>query len=158
MRAVAVLAGAVVAGAGAWFLWGGQAESFGQPKTVNIEAGRALYQENCAACHGADLEGQVEDWRSPGEDGLLPAPPHDETGHTWHHGDMLLFNYTRLGGKETLARQGLEFQSGMPGFGDSLSDQEIWDIIDYIKSTWPRRVQEMQAVRTEAERQQQGQQ
>ncbi|NDR57858.1 c-type cytochrome [Aliiruegeria sabulilitoris] len=154
MRAVAVLAGAVVAGAAAWILWGAKAESFGQPEKVDIEAGGALYQENCAACHGADLEGQTEDWRSPGEDGLLPAPPHDETGHTWHHGDMLLFNYTRLGGKATLARQGLEFQSGMPGFGDSLSDQEIWDIIAYIKSTWPERMREIQAVRTEAERQQ----
>ncbi|MDO8276710.1 MAG: hypothetical protein Q7T63_01135 [Burkholderiaceae bacterium] len=24
-------------------------------------------------------------WRSPGADGRTPAPPHDETGHTWHH-------------------------------------------------------------------------
>ena len=50
----------------------------------------SLYAENCASCHGAKLEGQP-DWRSPGPDGVMPAPPHDRTGHTWHHGDGMLF-------------------------------------------------------------------
>ena len=50
-----------------------------------------------------------------------------------------------------MAAQGMEFDSGMPGFGDQLSDQEIWNILGYIKSTWPERIQEMQAVRTEGE-------
>ena len=98
----------------------------------------------------ANLEGEP-DWRSPKEDGRLPAPPHDETGHTWHHGEGLLFNYTKLGGKEALASQGVDFNSGMPGFGEQLSDQQIWDILAYIKSTWPARQQELQATRTEAE-------
>lgn len=148
--------GALLAVAASWFLLGGSAQSFGQPEDVDVGAGKTLYQENCASCHGSNLEGQSEDWRSPGEDGLLPAPPHDETGHTWHHGDMLLFTYTQLGGAETLAQQGMEFESGMPGFGDSLSDQDIWNIIAFIKSTWPERVREIQSVRTEAERLQQG--
>ncbi len=114
-------------------------------------AGAALYQETCASCHGDKLQGQP-DWRTQGEDGLLPAPPHDATGHTWHHGDELLFFYTKLGGKETLARQGVDFNSGMPGFGDQLDDQQIWNILAYIKSTWPERQREMQAARSEAER------
>ncbi len=50
-----------------------------------------------------------------------------------------------------MATQGMEFDSGMPGFADQLSDQEIWDILGYIKSTWPQRIQEVQAVRTEGE-------
>ena len=120
------------------------------PEDVDLAAGEALYAENCAACHGANLEGQ-DDWQSPGEDGRLPAPPHDETGHSWHHGDQVLFEYTKLGGRKLMAAQGMEFDSGMPGFGDQLSDQEIWNILGYIKSTWPERVQEMQAVRTESE-------
>ena len=120
------------------------------PEDVDLAAGEALYAENCAACHGANLEGQ-DDWRSPGEDGRLPAPPHDETGHTWHHGDQVLFEYTQLGGRALMAAKGMEFDSGMPGFGDQLSDREIWNILGYIKSTWPERVQEMQAVRTEGE-------
>jgi mono/diheme cytochrome c family protein len=39
----------------------------------------------------------------------------------------------------------------MPGFADSLTPQEIWSILAYIRSTWPDRIQEIQAVRTEAE-------
>ncbi len=156
-RRIAVATLPLAVGAGAWLaLSVGGAQSYGQPEDVDVTAGKALYAEHCASCHGAKLEGQNEDWRSPGEDGLLPAPPHDETGHTWHHGDMMLFTYTRLGGRETLARQGIEFESGMPGFGDALSERDIWNILAFIKSTWPDRIREVQAVRTEAERRQQG--
>jgi len=102
-------------------------------------AGLDLYQQSCAACHGANLQGQPN-WQYPDQDGLLPAPPHNRTGHTWHHSDQLLFSYTKFGGKETMARQGVDFNSAMPGFGDQLNDQQIWDILAYIKSTWPDRV------------------
>lgn len=133
-----------------WMANAAGSDSGVMPKDVDITAGQTLYVENCASCHGASLEGQ-ENWQSPGEDGRLPAPPHDETGHTWHHGDQVLFEYTKLGGRALMAAQGMEFDSGMPGFGDQLSDQEIWNILGYIKSTWPDRIQEMQAVRTEGE-------
>lgn len=119
---------------------------------VSAAAGAALYQENCASCHGADLQGQP-DWQSRGDDGRLPAPPHDETGHTWHHADGVLFDYTKLGGKAALALRGAEFDSGMPGFADQLSDDQIQGILRYIKSTWPDRQRDIQSVRTEAERQ-----
>ena len=106
--------------------------------------GQALYAENCAACHGANLEGQP-DWQSPGPDGVLPAPPHDENGHTWHHDNKQLFEYTQLGGAEVVKRLGVKgFTSGMPGFGDVLSDDEIWEILAYIRSTWPDREREVQ--------------
>jgi len=140
--ASAVVLGA--AGAGLWLMGDADAPTMSMPDTVDIVRGQALYAENCAACHGANLEGQP-DWRSPGPDGILPAPPHDETGHTWHHADALLFEYIKLGGEAALAQQGLEFASGMPGFGDQLSDAEIWNIIAYIKSTWPERQRAIQA-------------
>ena len=72
----------------------------------DLADGAALYAEHCASCHGADLEG-APDWRRRGADGLYPAPPHDETGHTWHHGDRLLFGYTKLGGEALLAASGI---------------------------------------------------
>ena len=62
-----------------------------------VANGATLYAINCASCHGDNLKGQVEDWRTPGPDGLMPAPPHDETGHTWHHAETLLFEITKLG-------------------------------------------------------------
>ncbi|GGB29337.1 Cytochrome C oxidase, cbb3-type, subunit III [Tranquillimonas rosea] len=120
------------------------------PTAVDIAQGKALYAESCASCHGANLEGQP-DWRTPGPDGRLPAPPHDETGHTWHHPDRVLFQYTKLGGREALALQGVEFDSGMPAFSDVLTDREIWNILAYIQSTWPERARAMQAERTAAD-------
>ncbi len=113
----------------------------------DLESGKALYAEHCAACHGASLGGQPN-WQTANEDGVLPAPPHNERGHTWHHDNALLFQYTKLGGKEALAARGVnDFNSGMPGFGDPLSDDEIWNILGFIRSTWPARIQEIQAVR-----------
>lgn len=138
----AVVMGA--AAAGLWLTGNAEAPKMSMPDTVDIVRGQQLYAENCAACHGANLEGQP-DWRSPGPDGIMPAPPHDETGHTWHHADALLFEYTKLGGEAALAQQGLEFASGMPSFGDQLSDAEIWNVIAYIKSTWPERQRAIQA-------------
>jgi len=156
-KGFAILGAAVVAalGAGA-YVWNVAGATSGNvtvsPGDVDLVAGQTLYAKVCAACHGTNLEGQ-ENWRSPGEDGRLPAPPHDETGHTWHHGDQVLFEYTKLGGREMMAAQGMEFDSGMPAFGEELSDQEIWNILGYIKSTWPERVREIQAARTEGETQ-----
>ncbi|MGH1445200.1 MAG: c-type cytochrome [Cognatishimia sp.] len=113
----------------------------------NIANGQALYVEYCAACHGKNLEGQPN-WRTPDENGVLPAPPHDETGHTWHHDNALLFEYTKRGGEEALASRGVAgFKSGMPGFDETITDDDIWDILAYIHSTWPERVQEVQAAR-----------
>lgn len=143
---IGVLA-ALGAAAYVWTESAGDVQSWVMPESVDLVAGKALYAETCAACHGANLEGQ-DNWRSPGEDGRLPAPPHDETGHTWHHADQVLFDYTKLGGREVMAAQGMEFDSGMPGFGDQLSDQEIWNVLGYIKSTWPEEIRDMQAART----------
>ena len=118
---------------------------------ADIEAGRSLYAEHCAACHGADLEG-APDWQTPGPDGRLPAPPHDETGHTWHHGDGMLFDYVQRGGQAVLDDLGVRFDSGMPGFGDILSDDDIEAILAFIRSTWPQRARDYQAMRTQMER------
>lgn len=113
----------------------------------DITAGRALYADHCAVCHGADLEGQP-DWRTPDENGILPAPPHDRTGHTWHHDTGLLFEYTRLGGQGALAARGVTgFASGMPGFEGIIPDAGILDILAYIRSTWPAHEQQVQASR-----------
>lgn len=141
-------------------IWSATAQSDAEaipvmPNTVDILQGAALYADNCAACHGTNLEGQP-DWQIPDDDGVLPAPPHDATGHTWHHTDGLLFNYTALGGREMMARLGVEFNSGMPGMADTLSEQEIWNILAFIQSTWPDRQREGQAERTQAELSAQG--
>ncbi len=93
-----------------------------------VALGQTVYAGNCASCHGARLEGQPG-WRTRNADGTLKAPPHDETGHTWHHPDNDMFRYTKQGG-QALAPKG--FKSAMPGFGDTLSDRQIWAVLSYI--------------------------
>lgn len=106
-----------------------------------VSIGERVYAAECASCHGAGLEGQ-ENWRQRRADGRLPAPPHDGTGHTWHHPDEFLFRVTKHG-VEAVAPAG--YESDMPGFGDRLSDQEIWAVLAYIKSRWPADIRERQA-------------
>jgi mono/diheme cytochrome c family protein len=107
---------------------------------VLVALGRRVYAEQCAACHGRNLEGQAN-WRQRLADGTLPAPPHDASGHTWHHPDRLLFDYTKFGGQALMGPGG---KSAMPGFGGVLSDREIWAVLAYIKSTWPDDIRRMQ--------------
>lgn len=102
-----------------------------------VARGAALYADNCAACHGTNLEGQAN-WEEPEADGTLRAPPHDVSGHTWHHPDRLLFGYIKDGGKKALKEMGVDdVKSGMPAFGDVLADRDIQDILAFIKSNWP---------------------
>ncbi len=107
---------------------------------AQVAIGRTVYAERCAACHGAHLEGQP-DWRVRKPDGKLPAPPHDIHGHTWHHPDEELFRIVK-DGVAALAPPG--YKTDMAGFGGTLSDNEIWAVLAYIKSTWPPEFQAYQ--------------
>lgn len=105
-----------------------------------VALGAAVYQEHCAACHGRNLEGEPG-WRRRRLDGTLPAPPHDATGHTWHHSDEVLFRLTREG---PAAVAGKGYRSTMPGFAGVLDDREIRASLAYIKSLWPPDVRKAQ--------------
>ena len=137
-RAVATL---IVAAIGTY----GPALASHAPAEGPLAVGAQVYSVHCASCHGADLEGQP-DWQRPEPDGTLRAPPHDDTGHTWHHTDQLLVDYVTLGGAETLRRLGVTgVQSGMPAFGGVLSGDEIDAVLDYIASHWSERARAYQA-------------
>lgn len=102
-----------------------------------VARGAAVYAQHCAACHGARLEGQPN-WKSRLESGRMPAPPHDDTGHTWHHTDDVLFTVTKHGLAPPLVDA--SYQSDMPAFEGKLTDDEIWAVLAYIKSRWSHRV------------------
>ncbi len=106
-----------------------------------VARGRDVYAENCAACHGKNLKGQPN-WRRRRPDGRLPAPPHDETGHTWHHSDDHLFQITKQG---TASVAGPGYKTDMAPFEAVLSDAEIWAVLSYIKSRWPVAVRKRHA-------------
>ena len=108
------------------------------PKNHSVtNSGKLVYAENCASCHGVALEGQAN-WRQRDPDGYLPAPPHDETGHTWHHSDSYLFLMTKYGIEKMIGRK---YPNNMPAYKDKLTDEEIIAALSYIKSTWPSRIQ-----------------
>ncbi|MEQ5825761.1 cytochrome c [Sulfitobacter sp. NFXS29] len=148
MRALIVAAVVGITGAAAVAVWAGGKEDAPPALTVlgvpvdaeMLDQGADLYAGNCASCHGADLEGQP-DWRRRLDNGRMPAPPHDETGHTWHHADQQLFDITKNG----LASVVPGYESDMPVFEGILSDAEITAILGYIKSTWPERERNYQA-------------
>ena len=104
-----------------------------------IENGKQIYAKNCASCHGINLEGQ-KNWMSRLPDGLMPAPPHDETGYTWHHPDRYLFMVTKYGIEELI---GEKYLNNMPVYKDILSDEEIIAVLSYIKSTWPSKIKKI---------------
>jgi len=137
-RVISVGLGVAVLGAlaSAWIIRTGDPDANAPGgQSVNREVGRALYAQHCASCHGLNLEGQP-DWKRRLASGRLPAPPHDASGHTWHHPDEVLLRITREG---PAAVVGNGYESDMPEFAAVLKDQQIRDVIGYIKSTWPER-------------------
>lgn len=107
-----------------------------------IALGASVYADHCASCHGVELEGE-SDWKVQNEDGSFRAPPHDASGHTWHHGDEMLLEAIRLGGARF---EGLNIggTSDMPAFAETLPGNEMAAVLAYIKSTWPEDIRNLQ--------------
>jgi mono/diheme cytochrome c family protein len=108
----------------------------------DLALGEKLYLQHCAACHGAKLEGQPA-WQKRLPNGRMPAPPHDDSGHTWHHPDEVLFGITKHGLAPPYAPAG--YESDMPAFAGKLSDAEIRAVLAYIRSRWSGEVRKARA-------------
>ena len=102
-----------------------------------VDLGRGIYAQHCSSCHGVKLQGQLN-WRTPDQNGRMPAPPHDATGHTWHHPDSYLFLMTKYGIEKVIEKS---YPNNMPAYKDQLSDEAIMAVLSYIKSTWPAPIQ-----------------
>ncbi|WP_246457592.1 c-type cytochrome [Azospirillum oryzae] len=137
LAAVVALAGAV--------MFAGPKVSADPTDAAQVARGKMVYAEQCASCHGTRLEGQTN-WQSRKADGRLPAPPHDATGHTWHHPDEDLFRITKQG-IAAFAPPG--YSSDMPAFGGKLSDADIWAVLAFIKSSWPEDIRRRHAAMSE---------
>ena len=104
-----------------------------------VARGKAVYDQHCASCHGPELEGQPN-WRKRLPNGRMPAPPHDASGHTWHHSDKQLFDMTKIGPAGLVPG----YQSDMPGFKDILGDSDIWAVLSFIENAWSPDIRERQ--------------
>ncbi len=127
---------------GAWlllaFLVSGCSERGGHDPFALME-GQGIYQAECASCHGAQLQGQPE-WQTRRPDGKLPAPPHDASGHTWHHPREQLAAIVKQGMVPPQAPPG--YVSDMPAFAGKLTDAQIDNVLAWIESQWPPDVQQ----------------
>ncbi len=84
----------------------------------SITKGGALFQANCASCHGTGGMGD-----GPLAEGMFPKPADFSAPHTKVHPDGQLFDWIENGKSGT----------DMPAFGDQLTDEQIWDLINYIQ-------------------------
>lgn len=139
-RIIWVLGAALILllGSIAAYFWLGnvkQPTGFIDPKDARLViAGKPLYEQHCASCHGVNMQGQLN-WRIRMANGRLPAPPHDDSGHTWHHSDQVLLNIT-LNGLVPGVTAPPGYQSDMPAYQSILSEQQARAVLAYIKSFW----------------------
>ncbi len=115
--------------------------AWGIDDPAQVALGRRVYAATCASCHGGQLQGQPV-WWQPGADGMLPAPPHDPSGHTWQHSDAELHELVAHG-VAAFAAPG--YRSAMPAYAGRLSEREITASLAYIRSTWPPDIRAYQA-------------
>ena len=97
----------------------------GQP---DVKRGATIYAENCQVCHGDAVTGRQA---------IPNAPTHGPQGHTWHHADgqlvQIIFGQLDFPGKT------------MPSFEGTLTEEEVLDVLDFIKSGWPAQQRQSQA-------------
>ena len=105
-----------------------EAEKVKNPVTADatsIGAGQKLYDKSCASCHGATGKGD-------GKMGAEMDPkPSDIVDADWKHGssDGEIFAVLRDGIKNT----------GMRSFKSKMTDREMWDVINYVRSIGPKK-------------------
>jgi putative copper resistance protein D len=86
---------------------------------ISIASGMAVYREHCAGCHGLAGDGD-----GPGARGLPRPPANLRSPHTRQHTAGDLFWWITRGFPA----------SGMPGFGGRLTDEQRWDVINFVRA------------------------
>jgi mono/diheme cytochrome c family protein len=85
----------------------------------SVAAGQQLYLRHCASCHGRNGQG------GPGNDLIPPAP--GLLGDRWEHGSSDGEIFANI-------RNGVAPDFNMVPFKDKLKDDEIWSVVNYIRS------------------------
>ena len=104
----------------------------------DIAVGKSLFDKNCVVCHGANASGTVANWRDKMSNGKMPPPPLNGTAHTWHHKPELLDKIIQEGGET----YGKSYKGWMPAFKDKLDAKQRLNILKYIHSLWPKKIQQ----------------
>jgi mono/diheme cytochrome c family protein len=90
----------------------------------SIADGANVYNRSCASCHGKTGQGD-----GPAAKQLTPSPSNLVDGE-WKHGagDSEIFTVIRNGVPKT----------AMKGFASKMTEHEIWDVINYLRSIGPQ--------------------
>src|SRR5438552_1130506 len=143
---LAFIVGAAVVGVAVWLMntsGGLSTFPFSGPPEVALSAqerhGQALYAANCESCHGGRTGGSMMDY----------PPRHNANGHTWHHADCELLQIVRDGADEmTRSMRDMMAPPGAPqmqAFKDKLSDDDIRDVLAFIRTMWTAQQRNVQA-------------
>jgi mono/diheme cytochrome c family protein len=140
-----LLAATIVAGGAVWTLMAREHPPGDPGDEEQVALGDAVYDRDCARCHGNDLGGEFGWLKKDNEAGLSEdqiermvqsledvAPAHDASGTTWRHDDETLFSIIKDGPAVALSKP----DSRMPGFEGRLEDAEIWAVIAFLKAHW----------------------
>ncbi len=92
-------------------------------------AGKQVFADNCAVCHGDNGQGTVADWQRPLSNGKYPPPPLDGTAHAWHHDLSVL--------RRVISEGGQRVGGTMPAMKNKLNEVQINSTLAYITSLWP---------------------
>jgi mono/diheme cytochrome c family protein len=87
--------------------------------SMSISAGKNLYDTDCASCHGADRRAPTAVGR-----GMLPRTVALDSAMLQTYSDRELVS---------IIRDGIRF-TGMPGFFGIENNDQIWDVVDYLRS------------------------
>jgi mono/diheme cytochrome c family protein len=87
--------------------------------SMSIAGGKNLYDLDCASCHGPDEKGPTPMGR-----GMLPRTAALDSANLQTYSDRELFS---------IIRDGIRF-TGMPGFFGTETNEQIWDVVDYLRS------------------------
>ena len=101
-----------------------RAEASTTTSQASVDDGRALFEANCATCHGADGKGVPDTFPPLAGDPVVTAS--DPAEHI-----RIILN-----GLKGKAIAGTTYQAEMPAFADQLSDQQIADIADHERTSW----------------------
>ena len=145
-RGLCLVSGAVL---GLALVLGCSAANTSQPPspTLDEERGGQLYRTYCLSCHGGATGGSMMD---------IP-PPHNATGHTWHHSDrqltaIILDGSGQMGEMMRQMMGTVKDTPRMPAFRGALAEEDVANILAYIKTWWTPEQREWQRRITESDR------